>query len=101
MTPKRPVELFYRHRIWPVYVASGIFAVACRVLAGRTGREIEFLAVAFAAFCIGGLFFGLLFRQKVGIIPLALPSPEGRVRLYRLSIGFLLGGFLLLMLLLT
>jgi len=96
MPPKRPIELFYRPRLWPTFMIATVVALGLRFLAARLGREIEFLAVAMAAFCVGMLLLAFLQRRKVGIIPLAVPSPDTRVLIARLSMGLIWGGIMLL-----
>jgi hypothetical protein len=100
MLPKRPVEFVYVPRIWPAFAVSSGVAALLWLLAVAVGYRKGFLIFAAVAFCAGVLSFILSLRRRVGFLPLALPSPDSRTWLFRVSIGLCWGAILFVLLLL-
>jgi hypothetical protein len=100
MTRKRPIEFVYVPRIWPAFVASSGVAALLWPLAVSVGHKKGFLVFAAVAFSAGILSFILASRRRVGFLPLALPSPDSRTSLFKVSIGLCWGAILFVLLLL-
>jgi len=100
MLPKRPVEFVYVPRVWPVLAVSSGVAALLWPLAVAVGHRKGFLIFAAVAFCAGIFSFVLSLRRRVGFLPLALPSPDSRLWLFRVSMGLCWGAVLFAMLLL-
>jgi hypothetical protein len=100
MLPKRPVEFVYVPRIWPAFAVSSGVAALLWLLAVGVGHRKGFLIFAAVAFCAGILSFVLSLRRRVGFLPLALPSPDSRTWLFRVSIGLCWGAIVFVLLLL-
>ena len=100
MTPKRPIEFVYVPRIWTAFAVSSGVAALLWPLAAAVGHKKGFLIFSGIAFCAGILAFILSLRRRVGFLPLALPSPDSRTWLFRVSIGLCWGAILFVLLLL-
>jgi hypothetical protein len=70
-------------------------------LAKAIGHATGFFIGAGILFLLGVVVLLFLCRRKVGTLPLALPSPDGRIRLFRLGVGLCWSAFVLAILLVT
>ena len=100
MTPKRPVELVYVPRVWPAFAVSSAVALILWPFARAIGHPKAFLIFAAGVFCSGIITFALSSRRRVGLIPLAVPSPDLRNLLLRAGLGLCWGAVLLVLLVL-
>ncbi len=99
MIPKRPLEFVYVPRMWPAFaIASGVAAIVW-ALALLVGHPKAFVVFAGIGFCAGLVLIVLAWRRKVGFIPLALPSPNLSLALFRAGMGSCWGALLLMFLL--
>jgi hypothetical protein len=65
------------------------------------GHSTGFFIGAGIVFFLGVVVLLFSCRRKVGVLPLALPSPDGRTRLFRLGIGLCWSALALALLSLT
>jgi hypothetical protein len=101
MINKPPTNLVYVPRIWPTFLAASIVSLVIWGFVKFVGYTTGFLIGAGIAFLLGVAVLLFLCRRKVGVLPLALPSPNGRIRLFRLGIGLCWSAVVLGLLLLT
>ena len=97
MTPKRPIEFVYLPRIWPAFAVSSGVALILWPLAVAIGHPKAFLVFVAVAFCAGILTIALSLRRRVGLIPLAVPTPDSRIWLLRVGLGLCWGAVLLVL----
>jgi hypothetical protein len=100
MNNKPPLDFVYVPRVWPAVAASTFAALVLWGVAMWLGHRSTFFALSGFTFCAGILCFALAMRRRLGVIPLALPSPELRTTLIRASLGLCWGAVLFSLLLL-
>jgi len=101
MIAKPPTNLVYVPRIWPTFLVASIVSLLIWGFVRSVGYTTGFLVGAGVAFLLGLVVLLFLCRRKAGVLPLALPSPDRRTRLFRLGIGLCWSGVVLALLLLT
>ena len=87
-------NLVYVPRVWPAVAVSTFAALILWGVAAWLGHRSVFLALSGFTFCAGILCFALAMRRRLGVIPLALPSPELRTTLTKASLGLCWGAVL-------
>jgi hypothetical protein len=94
VTPKRPIEFVYVPRVWPALAVSSGIALVLWPLSGAVGQPKASGIFAAAVFSAGIVALVLCLRRRVGVIPLALPSPQARIWLIRIGLGLCWGAAL-------
>src|SRR5438034_7279101 len=74
-------------RMWPTFAIATAVAVVMWALALIVGHPKAFLLLAGVAMCTGMVLIAFSARRKVRLLPLALPSPETALALFRAGIG--------------
>src|SRR3974390_919166 len=98
MAAKPPLQFAYLPSIWPALVVASCAAIGIRLLP-FTATHIRAALIFCGAACIMAiLIVSFLFRKNVGIIPIALPSYNLKVLLFRIAVGLVWGGFTLIVL---
>jgi hypothetical protein len=98
MAAKQPPEFSYLPPLWPALVVASCAAAVIRFLPFATNHEGLVLIFCALTCAIAVLIVLFLFRKKVEIIPVALPSYKWKVRLLKMAVGLIWGSFTLVVL---
>ncbi len=88
MVAKPPTTRFvFVPRMWPTFAIATAMAVVMWALALIVGHPKAFLLISGVSLCTGMVLIAFSARRKVRLLPLALPSPEIALALFRAGIG--------------